>query len=172
VNDHGVSAQDPRLQERLDIEEIRDALMRYCRGVDRLDAEIIRSVFHPDAHDDHAGRIFTGETVGQGLVDWIGEIMDVTSHNITTSNIEVNGDTAGSEAYTTSMHLQTVDGEQRMMLAVARYVDRFERRDGEWKIVDRLVVPQMTGWIDMQMLDFVSTARRDTGDPSYHVLGS
>jgi len=172
VSDQVMPARDPEVQERLDIEAIRDALMRYCRGVDRLDAGIISSVYHPDAHDDHVGRIFTGETVGQGLVDWMTEIMDVTSHNITTSNVEVDGDTAGSEAYTTSMHLQTVDGEPRMMLAVARYVDRFERRNGEWKIIDRLVVPEMTGWVEMQLFDFATPARRDTTDPSYEVLQS
>ena len=167
-----VTGRDAEVQERLDKEAIREALMRYCRGVDRLDAEIISSVYHPDAYDDHAGRIFTGETVGQGLVDWMTEIMDVTSHNITTSNIEVNGATAGSEAYTTSMHLQTVDGVQRTLLAVARYVDRFEKRNAEWKIISRIVVPEFTGWLEMQRLEFATRARRDKSDPSYGVLGS
>jgi hypothetical protein len=172
VSDQVATARDRELQERLDIEAIRDALMRFCRGVDRLDAEIISSVYHPDARDDHVGRIFTGETVGQGLVDWIGETMDMTSHNITTSNVEVHGDAAGSESYTTTMHLLTVDGQQRAMLAVARYVDRFERRNGEWKIIDRLVVSEMTGWVDIEMFGPATPARRDTTDPSYEVLGS
>jgi ketosteroid isomerase-like protein len=171
VSDDSVITRDPELQERLDVEAIRDALMRYCRGVDRLDADVISSVYHPDAHDDHVGRVFTGEDVGQGLVDWMAETMVKTSHNITTSNVDVSGDTAASEAYTTSMHLQTVDGEPRMMLAVARYVDRFERRDGEWKIIDRLVVPEMTGLVDMQIIPFESPARRDGSDPSYAVFG-
>jgi ketosteroid isomerase-like protein len=172
VSDTSTSTRDPELQRRLDIDAIRDALMRYCRGVDRLDADIISSVYHPDAHDDHAGRIFNGETVGQGLVDWMLETMDATSHNITNSIVEVDGDTAGSEAYTTSMHLHTVDGEQRLMLALARYVDRFERRHGEWKIIDRLVVPDFTADVDAQVFDFLSPGRRDRTDPSYSVLSS
>ena len=165
-----VRERDREVQERLDKEAIREALMRYCRGVDRLDADIISSVYHPDAYDDHAGRIFSGETVGQGLVDWMIELMDVTAHNITTSNIEIYGDQAGSESYTTSMHLQTVDGEQKTLLAMARYVDRFERRDGEWKILSRVVVPEFTGWVEMQRLDFPTSARRDRTDPSYDVF--
>ena len=172
VSDQVVTGRDPAVQERLDIEAIRDALMRYCRGVDRLDPDIISSVYHPDAHDDHVGLIFTGETVGRGLVDWLTETMDATSHNLTTSNIEVDGDSAGSESYTTTMHLQTVNGEQRALLAFARYIDRFERRNGEWKIVDRLVVPEMTGWIEMERFDFATPARRDRTDPSYEVLKS
>jgi hypothetical protein len=165
-----VTQRDPEVQERLDKEAIREALMRYCRGVDRLDADIISSVYHPDAYDDHAGRIFSGETVGQGLVDWMTELMDATAHNITTSNIEVYGDQAGSESYTTSMHLQTVDGVQRTLFAMARYVDRFERRDGEWKILSRVVVSEFTGWLEMQLFDFPTPARRDKTDPSYEVF--
>jgi hypothetical protein len=165
-----VAPRDRELQERLDKEAIREALMRYCRGVDRLDADIITSVYHPDAYDDHAGRIFSGETVGQGLVDWMTEIMDATAHNITTSNIEIYGEQAGSESYTTSMHLQTVDGVQHTLLAMARYVDRFEKRDGAWKILSRVVVPEFTGWLDMQRFDFPTPARRDTTDPSYAVF--
>ena len=146
-----VAQRDHEVQERLDKEAIREALMRYCRGVDRLDADIISSVYHPDAYDDHAGRIFSGETVGQGLVDWMIEIMDATAHNITTSNIEIYG-------------------EQHTLLAMARYVDRFEKRDGEWKILSRVVVPEFTGWLAMQLFEFPTAARRDTTDPSYEVF--
>jgi hypothetical protein len=37
-------------RERLDREEIRHCMMRYTRGIDRLDVELLRSAFHPDAH--------------------------------------------------------------------------------------------------------------------------
>ncbi|MET0378059.1 MAG: nuclear transport factor 2 family protein [Spongiibacteraceae bacterium] len=33
--------------------EIRQALVRYCRGVDRSDEAMIRSAFHEDAIDEH-----------------------------------------------------------------------------------------------------------------------
>ena len=42
-----------RLQHLLDRQEIYDCLVRYCRGVDRLDSELILSAYHPDAIDDH-----------------------------------------------------------------------------------------------------------------------
>jgi len=155
----------------LDKEAIREVLWRYCRGVDRRDADIVTSCYHPDAYDDHMGNIYTGETVGQGLVDWMNSIMVKTSHNITTNNIEVDGDTAGSESYTTSMHIQgTNDDDSHTMLSVARYIDRFEQRDGEWKILKRLVVTEFSGWVTMQRFPFDSLARLDKSDPSYEVL--
>ncbi len=164
---------DPAVQEMLDKAAIREVLWRYCRGVDRRDADIVTSCYHPDAHDDHAGNTYTGETVGQGLVDWMNEIMIKTTHNITTNTIEVNGDDAGSESYTTSMHIAKGQdgGENRTMLSVARYIDRFERRNGEWRIISRLVVPEFTGLATMQMLPFQSLAKQDRTDPSYEVLG-
>jgi hypothetical protein len=164
--------RDPALQELLDKEAIRTALMRYCRGVDRLDADMVTSVYHPDAHDDHYGVIFTGETVGQGLVDWMADTMDSTAHCITTYNIELDGDVAGCESYSTSMHLTTRDGVQRTMMSITRYVDRFERRDGEWRISDRLVVVEQSGYVPVELLGPPHLARRDRSDPSYAVLAN
>jgi ketosteroid isomerase-like protein len=166
------AGRDPAVQEMLDKAAIREVLWRYCRGVDRRDADIIASCYHPDAYDDHMGHVYSGQTVGQGLVDWMDEIMVKTSHNITTNTIEVDGDTAGSESYTTSMHIPKGEGEDRTLLSVARYIDRFERRGDEWKIVYRLVVAEFSGLVDMQMLPFESPARLDRTDPSYEVLKS
>ena len=36
-----------------DLESIRDVARRYCRGVDRLDLEEMKSAYWPDATDDH-----------------------------------------------------------------------------------------------------------------------
>ena len=166
--------REPAVQELLDKAAIREVLWRYCRGVDRRDADIVTSCYHPDAYDDHVGNIYTGETVGQGLVDWMNDIMVKTTHNITTNTIEVNGVLAGSESYTTSMHILKGqdDGENRTMLSVARYIDRFERRQDQWKIISRLVVPEFTGLASMEMLPFQSLAKQDRTDPSYQVLSS
>ena len=63
------SAQTPdtqaRLAELLAKQEITELLYRYCRGVDRLDMELVRSCYHPDATDSHG--TFEG-TVDEYLV--------------------------------------------------------------------------------------------------------
>ena len=164
------AVRDPAVQELLDKAAIREVLWRYCRGVDRRDADILTSCYWADACDDHVGNEYSGETVGQGLVDWMNEIMVRTSHNITTNNIEVHGDTAGSESYTTSMHVMKDGGEGHAFFSVARYVDRFERRGGEWKIASRLVVTEFSGAVTMEMSAYESPARQDRTDPSYAVL--
>ena len=70
---------DPAVQAMLDKEAIREATMRFCRGVDRLDPDLVNSAFHPDARDDHPGVVYTGETVGPGLVETLRERMASTS---------------------------------------------------------------------------------------------
>ena len=52
--------------EMADREAIRDCLFRYCRGIDRMDAETLRSAYWPGAMDYHTG--FTG-TVEQ-FIEW------------------------------------------------------------------------------------------------------
>lgn len=42
-----------KLQTLLDERDIREVLLRYCRGVDRCDAALIASCYHEDSLDDH-----------------------------------------------------------------------------------------------------------------------
>ena len=57
---------DPRLQALLDKDAIRDLVTAYCRAADRKDTALMRSLYHPDATEDHGAfkRIF--ELVAQG----------------------------------------------------------------------------------------------------------
>jgi SnoaL-like domain len=165
-----VTTLDAGVQELLDKQAIHEVMMRYCRGVDRGDAALINSAYHPDAYDDHCGHIFTGETVGPGIVEWMSEVTDSTTHHITTQIIDVDGDRANSESYYMGLHLETKDGVQRRMHTVGRYVDRLERRHGEWKISNRLVVLEMAGYLppgDLELPPLPAMGRRDRSDPSY-----
>ena len=41
------------LETLLAKQEIGDVIYRYARGIDRLDFDLVRSCYHPDAVDDH-----------------------------------------------------------------------------------------------------------------------
>jgi len=162
--------RDAALQELLDKQAIRDATMRYCRGVDRGDADLVSSAYHPDAHDDHGnGQTYVGATIGQDMLPGLMERMSSTNHQITTQSIEVFGDVVGCESYSLGKHFLK-DG--RRLESLVRYVDRFEKRDGEWRISNRQVVVESLDLLPVPEKDRnpKSSGTRDRSDPSWAVL--
>ena len=51
--------------------------------------------------------------------------------------IDVEGDIAFGEVYFQAFHRIEADGEERDLFISGRYVDRYEKRDGVWKIAFR-----------------------------------
>jgi ketosteroid isomerase-like protein len=122
----------------IDRQAIRDCVYRYSRGVDRHDDELLASVFHPDAIDQH-GNLFLGRA--PDFVRWAnGAHSGYVSHthSITSHSCEIDGNVAHAESYVLTVH-RHADG-RRVRVLGGRYVDRFERRDGEWKIAVRRVL--------------------------------
>jgi hypothetical protein len=135
------SADDARLAELLDKQAIQEALHRYCRGLDRLDADLIASVYHPDARENHSGLLIEGSRAGEMLVEKARD-RAVSRHCITNILIHVDGDVADCESYWLALNV-SYEGETAVVSSShGRYVDRFERRDGAWKISRRVVVPE------------------------------
>lgn len=121
-----------------DKEEIQNVLIRYTRAADLPDEAIMRSVFHPDATDEHAG-MFAGRM--EDLIPRMTEMrkaFNVMQHALSNISIQLDGDAANSECYVHATQCFVKDGEQYHWLAGGRYVDRLERRNGEWRIVNRL----------------------------------
>ncbi len=125
--------------ELADREAIRDCLHRYCRGVDRCDEEMLRSAYWKDAHDDHV--VFAGTR--EELIAWVMPLLaarEATTHTLSNVIIRLDGDRADSESYFQGYHVVRVDGALRANLQGGRYLDRLERRGGEWRIAARKVV--------------------------------
>jgi hypothetical protein len=128
--------------ERLVAEaEIRRVVARYCRGIDRMDLELVRSCYHDDAHDEHGS--FSGPV--DAYIEWVADLLakyDATMHVIGNQLVEfADPDTAWVETYGMSVH-RSASGAPHLNLTTGfRFVDRFERRDGEWRIAHRIAVP-------------------------------
>lgn len=124
------------LREMKDRQDIYDCMMRYCRGVDRLDRELLLSAYHPDGVDDHGTFVGTA----QGFADYAfalhTEHQVRTQHLITNHICEIDGDVAHTESYYIFRSLNKQPPLYTM--ASGRYLDRLERRDGKWAIADRI----------------------------------
>jgi hypothetical protein len=164
------------VNELADRAEITSVLVRFCRGVDRLDEELIASCFHEDSADDHGMYRGTGRGFARYVIESASSMIS-TVHSISNTTIELAGDMAQSEAYVhVVMRMPSSDGGAADHVIYARYLDRFERRDGgPWRIAERLVAYDLTR-IDpvgreWGLGDGYTAGRRDGGDPAQTLLG-
>jgi hypothetical protein len=124
--------------ELADREAIRDCMYRYTRGIDRCDVELLRSAYWPDATDNHTG--FTGNR--EEFIAWAHprlQSMEQNIHLIGNILIRLDGAKAAVESYFWSVAVICTD-KRRSTFVAGRYLDRFERRNDEWRIANRLVV--------------------------------
>ena len=128
-----------RLARLIDHHEISEVVHRYCRGIDRMDWDLVRSCYHPDAFDDHGG--FVG-TVEEFIAYIQAELprFERTQHFIGNLMVDVHGDRARAETYLVAYHRLRPSSTkpERDFVAGLRYVDDFQRRDGEWRIAARV----------------------------------
>lgn len=124
-----------RLQDRA---EILDCVARHARGQDRHDAELLTTASHVDGRDEHGLAVNDAKDYAR----WVNALHDdsfsVHSHNITTHNCEIEGDTAHAESYVL-FGLLARDGND-VWFGGGRYVDRLERRAGTWRIALRRTI--------------------------------
>ena len=156
--------------------EIQQVLYRYCRGVDRGEYDLLRDVYHPDATDNHGAWV----GLGKDFADYLIPAMDgpgfVGQHHITNILIALNGAQADVESYFIAFHPLAGDGAARHAFVAGRYLDGFERRDGVWKIAQRVVVidlsrPMGPGETWEGAASFPGGGRRET-DPSAQLFSS
>ena len=124
--------------------DIRDCLARYCRGIDRMDRDLLDSAYWADAYDDHDA--WKGNA--GAFIDWVLEALthfDQSVHMLGQSLFEFpSADRASVETYLFNYLRQKVSGGANDILLCGRYLDVFERRDAEWRILHRRVA---TDWV-------------------------
>lgn len=171
--------------ELKDRSEIHQCLMAYSRAVDRLDRDLLLTVYHEDAIDDHG--VFVGGP--EAFADWVIDMHERThlshQHCQFNSTVELDGDTAHCETYYMFVGMNRT-GEP-LGISGGRYIDRLEKRDGRWAIAERICVrdwaplKHVPESLDQSQLTSVKTlsdeiktlmqtgpqVSRDRDDPSY-----
>lgn len=161
-----------RLEQLLDRQDILDCLLRFSRGMDRFDRALFLSAFHPDAV------ISAGVFVGgpQDLYDWASgwhqQGQSATHHNLLNHSCDLDTDIAHTETYYLFVGRNR---DETNWLAGGRYIDRLERRAGEWKIALRTNAIEWSGtapslpipFADVEDIDLNGAAARSRKDISY-----
>ena len=150
---------------------IRRCLHRYCRGIDRCDADLVASAYHPDATDDHGAFNGLGTVFATYATDALRRHTEATMHMTGEPDIEFTSpDTAQVETYVQAVHRCRDDQGPYLERFGGRYVDRFEKRDGEWRIAHRVCIHE---WNAKERIELAwppsrfTEGRRDRTDPCY-----
>jgi hypothetical protein len=108
----------------------------------------MRSAYHPDATD-----VRGADGSAAALLDTLADRLaryKRTMHCVSNINIELEGDVAAVDSYIRALHMLTDDAGRSITIERnGRYVDRFERRNGEWRIAARDVAP---AWSEQRVL--------------------
>ena len=168
MSDDSILARLDRLES---IEAIRNCLHQYARAIDRRDGKLIDSIFWPDSKVEYGIYKGTGGEFSGLIHEWMDNGFKLTDHLLGNVTITIEGDRAHSETYLLAFHhLTREDGSVFDWLVGGRYQDRFERRNGAWRIAfRRLVYDRYRQWDDTRHravgLIGVPSAPAHTGTP-------
>jgi hypothetical protein len=107
-----------------------------------MDFDLMRSCFHPEATVDQHGS-FVGDV--DAFIEWarVGLAkFETTTHLVGNQLVVLDGDIAHAERYVNAFHRSPAGPDKPAcdLICNIRYLDRLERRNGEWRVVDRVVV--------------------------------
>jgi SnoaL-like domain len=150
-----------KVQAILDRQEIEQVLMLYCRAIDRMDYELLKSVYHPDGTDDHGSFCGNAHEFAKVIMASLAEVVIDGMHTVTHCAIDVQGKFATSEAYYWAYQMcpggnakvaaffgeryaeavkkQGLLDKNHDFFCGGRYIDLFEKRAGSWKILRRKI---------------------------------
>lgn len=151
-------------------QQIHEAYLRFVRGLDRNDPQLLKSAFWPDAKINYV-------TISDSLQEYVAKHVNANTkrhHLITNESIDISGDVAHVESYMTEF-LTGNDGKSRVM--GARLIDRFDRRNGEWRIALSEYIPYFMTETQTSLDSYLKESDRprspcgmgtmDRRDPSY-----
>ena len=177
---------EAKVQELWDREQIRQCLLRYCRGSTALIATSSCRRSIPIAWTNMASSSAIRKSSPTGRSASTVAAHQSHQHCLLNQTVEFDGDTAHAETYF-MFDLHEPKGKP-LTLGGGRYVDRLEKRNGEWRIAARVTLrdwAMMDEIADMSDLTSFTSTRallseiekafmnagrgpaRDRSDPSY-----
>ncbi|MDA1074079.1 MAG: nuclear transport factor 2 family protein [Proteobacteria bacterium] len=124
------------IEDLLAKQEIYELSCSYMRGLDRLDGDLQKTVFHREATVDYG--FFQGS--GSEFVEFAQRVLKshaANHHMLGQVDIKVDGERATGEVYFQAYH-RVVENDVPIDLFIAgRYLDRYAKDQGVWKILFR-----------------------------------
>ena len=115
---------------------IEDCLKRFARAVDRQDWKLARELYHDDAFDDHG--FFKGPP--DAFLAHIAKLHEAQDHSMHFNTNVLIEFASRERAFVETYVLVLQRFADRRVTAAARYLDRFEKRNGQWRVARRTLV--------------------------------
>lgn len=169
------SVLEAKLREIADRHDIWQVMLAYARGLDRLDTALTRACYFDDCIEDHSH--YVGDP--DGFIRWAESVSRAylsTQHALMNHVCELAGDDAYCETY--FQFTGVSEPPTPHFMSVGRYVDHFQRRNGQWRIANRVTLVE--GCFDIADSAYsrslppaykpgeIFPATRDSNDVSYH----
>lgn len=164
-----------QMRELLDRQAIHRVMLRYARGLDRLDNQLARSCYWDEAIEDHGQFVGTPDDFLK-YADGTTLMFEAVQHGLLNHFCDLQGDEAFCETY--YQFTGVTAGEGPNFVSTGRYIDHFQKRGGEWRIANRVTI--IESQMDVPKSAILATmppaytedepcqARRDRSDVSYH----
>lgn len=162
-----LKAEFTKLKDRQDV---IDCIQRECRARDRQDVEQIASCWWEEGVDEHGPSVSFAPDYPERANMGHRMNFSMTSHNITNTLVELDGETAYCESYVIG-GLFWLD-DKTTTIAFGRYIDQLEKRGGEWRLLTRRCTIEMTAnadgnWVHSQAIKGFLKPIWGKDDPSY-----
>lgn len=125
------------LNDLLAEREIYRALVRFSRAMDARDWRALEDITTDDMTADLGTGLLTGRSA---MIENIRSFLDdcgPTQHLLGNVLIDVQGDTATSQAYVSDMHLGLDDKAHLTFSTLGDYHDQWRCVDGVWRMIHR-----------------------------------
>ena len=136
------------IQALLDRAHIRDVILRYARGIDRRDWDLVAACFVPGAIADY---LFVPAAPIEAVIPAIRDALArfaTTMHTMGNQLIELNGDRADSETYAVCYH-RIEAAEPQLFTVGMKYLDTLARRSDGWRISQRRITFEWQSTVPM-----------------------
>jgi hypothetical protein len=151
--------------------QIHDALLRYCRGMDRNDVALAQSAYHEDGIDDRGYSSGPAWPFVAELVQKIADLAASSSHVVGNVVPKIRGSHARVESHVICYLF--MPAQSAFNVFAGRYLDQFEQREGQWRIARRQLVhdwsyslPEPAPWQGPPLAK-MAQGSKDSRDPSW-----
>lgn len=175
--EHLTQTEINAVRRMLEVHAIEEVMLGYARAIDRNDADLMKTIFWEDGFDDHG--MYKGTASG-----WMERAR--TNRDLITSRYHIVGPAhvlafEGAQARVeTYFHYIGVfpqaDGRDKLGELTGRFRDVFEKRDGVWKVLRRVVVfdassvqPYEPAWTFFNIPEGINRGGVEPLDATYEV---